>query len=457
MAILADITPLRQSPPFRRLWWGQGLASIGGQFTAMAVSLEVYDLTKSTFMVGLLGFFSLVPLIVMGLYGGSLIDKYDRRVVALIASLVMWGATIGLAVEAWFHLDNVWILYIMVAIQSGASAVNMPARTAIIPRLIDRSLLPAANALNSATWTIALMLGPVVGSALVAAFGYQWAYSIDVLTFTASLYAVFRLPSVRPLPSEDSEEEPVGGRSVVGGPEFPLYESPPKEEPVRGWRSVVDGFVFLATRPNVRMTFFMDLAAMILAQPVALYPAIATTMIGGGATTAGWLAAFVAIGSVLALVFSGPLGKIRRQGLVVAIMVIGWGLGILGFGVVLVLVGATNPDHVIWWALIASGVCLAFAGACDSVSSVFRNVILQSATPDNLRGRLQGIFTVTVAGGPNLGRVVSGSLARGFAGVSSVSLGLTALIGGGLCMVAAGVLTRVTPGFVKYDADNPEP
>ena len=434
MAILADITPLRQSAPFRRLWWGQGLASIGGQFTAMAVSLEVYDLTQSTFMVGLLGFFSLVPLIVMGLYGGSLIDKYDRRTVALIASLVMWSATIGLAIEAWFHLDNVWVLYIMVAIQSGASSVNMPARTAIIPRLIDRSLLPAANALNSATWTIALMLGPVIGSMLVAAFGYQWAYSIDVLTFTASLYAVFRLPSVRPLPSEN-----------------------PDEKPVRGWRSVADGFVFLATRPNLRMTFFMDLAAMILAQPVALYPAIAITMIGGGQTTAGWLAAFVAIGSVLALVFSGPLGKIRRQGLVVAIMVTGWGLGILGFGVVLMFVGVTNPDHVIWWAFIASGVCLAFAGACDSISSVFRNVILQSATPDNLRGRLQGIFTVTVSGGPNLGRVASGSLVRGFSGISGTPLGLTALVGGGLCMIAAGILSRVTPGFIKYDADNPVP
>ena len=434
MAILADITPLRQSPPFRRLWWGQGLASIGGQFTQMAVSLEVYALTKSTFMVGLLGFCALVPLIIMGLYGGSLIDKYDRRIVALIASFVMWGATIGLAIEAWFHLDNVWILYIMVAIQSGASAVNMPARTAIIPRLIDRSLLPAANALNSATWTIALMLGPVVGSMLVAAFGYQLAYTIDVMTFTASLYAVYRLPSVRPLPSENGDDKPV-----------------------RGWESVADGFVFLATRPNLRMTFFMDLAAMILAQPVALYPAIAVTMIGGGPTTAGWLAAFVAIGSVLALIFSGPLGKIRRQGLVVAIMVTGWGLGILGFGAVLMLVGTTNPDHVIWWALIASGVCLAFAGACDSISSVFRNVILQSATPDNLRGRLQGIFTVTVAGGPNLGRVVSGSLSRGFSGISGSPLGLTALIGGGLCMVAAGILTRVTPGFIRYDADNPEP
>jgi len=197
--LLADITPLRESPPFRRLWWGQGLASIGSQFTAMAVALEIYAITKSTFMVGLLGVFSLVPLVILGLYGGSWTDRHDRRLVALIASCVMWAATIGLAVEAWCHLESVWLLYAMVSIQSGASAVNAPARTAIIPRLVATRLLPAANALNSATYTIAMMVGPVLGSLVVAAAGYKVAYTVDVVTFTASLYAVFRLPSVRPL------------------------------------------------------------------------------------------------------------------------------------------------------------------------------------------------------------------------------------------------------------------
>jgi len=432
--LLADITPLKQSVPFRRLWVGQGLASIGGQFTAMAVSLEIYDLTGSTFMVGLLGVFVLVPLIVMGLYGGTLIDKYDRRIVALISAVIMWSATIGLAIEAWLHLDNVWILYLMVAIQSAAGAVNSPSRTAILPRLVDRSLLPAANALNSAVWTTALMVGPVIGSALVAAFGYKVAYTIDVITFTAALYAVFRLPSIKPL------------RSEADG-----------DKPVRGWRSVIDGFVFLSTRPNVRMTFFMDLSAMVFAFPVALYPAVAKTMIGGGDTTAGWLAASVAIGSVLALIFSGPLGRIRRQGLWVAMMVVGWGLGILGFGVVLMVVGTGNPDRVIMWALLASGVCLAFAGACDSISSVFRNTILQAATPDKLQGRLQGIFTVTVSGGPNLGKVLSGAATRGFGAFSAVPLGLTAVVGGALCVAGVGVLSKLGPGFLTYDAADPTP
>ncbi|MDR2931163.1 MAG: MFS transporter [Propionibacteriaceae bacterium] len=460
--LLVDITPLRRSPGFRRLWWGQGLAAIGGQFTTMAVSLEVYDLTRSTFMVGLLGVFAVVPLVLLGFWGGSVIDTHDRRTVALISALVMWAATIGLAVEAWFHLDNIWLLYAMVGVQSGAGAINMPARTAVIPRLVDRDLLPAANALNSVTWTLALMVGPLLGSVAVAAFGYQAAYTVDVCTFLAALYAVVRLPPIKPLTGEGAGA--VSGEATVPIPDAASGEGsgalphaasgeiPQSPRFGHTWRMMVDGFRFLATHPTVAMTLFMDLAANVFAQPVAMYPAVAKEMIGGGPTTAGWLASFVAIGSVVAILFSGPLGKVRRQGRVVAIMVTGWGLGILGFGVVLTLVGSTHPDHVIGWALAGSAICLSFAGACDSFSSVFRNTILQSATPDRLQGRLQGIFTVNTNGGPNLGKVFCGSMSQALGHVSPVPLGLTAVIGGGLCMATAALLAKLLPSFWKYDA-----
>ena len=433
-SVFIDIAPLRESPPFRRLWWGQGLASIGTQFTAMAVSLQIYALTRSTFMVGLLGVFILVPLIIMGLYGGSIIDNNDRRKVALIASVIMWVTTMGLALTAWVHLDNVWVLYGLTAIHTSAASVSSPARTAIIPRLIDRDLLPAANALNATTITIARMVGPLIGAVLVASFGYELAYTLDVVTFAAALYALFRLPPVLP------------ERSQLGA-----------EAPLRGWKSVIDGFHFLATRPNLRMTYLIDLAAMVCAQPIALFPAVAQEMIGGGETTAGWLTASIAIGSVVAMIFSGPLGRVRRQGIYIVWTVVGWGAGILGFGVVLCAVGTTHPDHVIWWALIAAGGCLGFAGACDAISMVFRNTIVQAATPDELRGRLQGIYTVTVAGGPNLGRVLSGGLSRGLGGISVVPLGLTAVIGGVLCAGVAAALVKITPGFLEYDAQNPAP
>ena len=432
MGLLADITPLRVSPEFRRLWLGQGLAGIGGQFTAMAVSLEVHDLTHSTLSVGLVGAFALVPMIILGLYGGSWIDKHDRRQVALIASVVMWVATIGIALQAWFHLGSVWVLYGLIAVQSGASSVNAPARSAILPRLIQPKLMPAAQALNSFTWTIAQMVGPLLGAVTVAAFGYQAAYTIDVVTFTAALYALFRLPPVLPLPSGDIT-------AAVGG-----------------FRAVIDGFKYLATQPNVRMTFLVDICAMVLANPWALFPAIATDMIGGGDTTAGWLTAFIAIGSTIAMVLSGPLGRVRRQGLVVLLMVIGWGLSIAGFGVVLLIVGVHYPTHTVMWALVLSGIFLGLAGAFDSVSSIFRNTILQVATPDAMRGRLQGVFTVVVSGGPNLGRVVAGGGARYLTGFAA-PIGVTALIGGLACAVMIGVLHKTAPRFADYDAEHPTP
>jgi ENTS family enterobactin (siderophore) exporter len=400
----------------------------------MAVALEIHDLTKDPFMVGLVGVFALVPLMIMGLYGGSLIDNFDRRKVALVAATIQWSATLGLALAAWLGFENVWFLYAMVFLQYGANGVNAPARSAIIPRLVRRAQLPAANALNSTTWTVALMIGPLIGAVLVASFGYKVAYSVDALTFTAALYALFRLPSILPIRSDVSPGQPL-----------------------RGWASVLDGFRFLTTRKNLRMTFFLDLAAMVFAFPIALFPAIADDILGGGKVTVGWLTSFTAMGMVVTLLLSGPLARVRRQGLVVTITVVGWGLSIAGFGVVLMVAGTTNPTSVIWWAFVASGLCLFAAGCLDAVSSVFRNVILQAATPDELRGRLQGIFTVTVAGGPNLGRTVSGGMAKGFAGVSPVPLGLAALVGGGLCVLAVGVLSKITPGFRQYDAENPEP
>ena len=433
--ILADITPLRVSPQFRRLWWGQGLASIGGQFTAMAVSLQIHAMTGSTLAVGLLGAFALVPLVVLGLYGGALVDRHDRRTVALIASAIMWASTIGIALQAWLHIGSVWVLYALVAVQSGASAVNQPARSAIIPRLIERPLMPAANALNSATWTIAMMGGPLVGAATVAAFGYQWAYTIDVVTFTAALYALFRLPSIKPQITKQTQNT----------------------APPGGFASIIDGFRYLATRPNVRMTFLVDLCAMVLANPQTLFPAIATDIIGGGDTTAGWLTAFVAIGSTLAMVFSGPLGKVRRQGLVVLLMVVGWGASIAGFGLVLVLAGTTHPPHVIGWAMAGSAFFLILAGGFDSVSSIFRNTILQVATPDDMRGRLQGVFTVVVSGGPNLGRVVAGGGARMLRGLLPGPIGVTALVGGLACASAIGLLHKNAPHFADYDAEHPVP
>ncbi|GHD10150.1 MFS transporter [Zhihengliuella salsuginis] len=437
---LADLTPLKVSPAFRRLWIGNALSAVGSQLTLVAVSLEVYKLTGSSFHVGLLGAFAVVPLVVAGLYGGAVADHFDRRRVALASSAVLWGATAAIAAQAWAGVENVWVLYGLIAVHSGAGGINQPTRGAIIPALVGTRLLPAANALNMVTFGVAMMVGPLLGGVLVATVGYAWTYTVDVVTYLAALWAVFRLP---PLPVA----QPAADAGEAG-----TTAAAPRRRRV-GLASVGEGFRFLATKPNVRMTFLIDLVAMITAAPRALLPAIGAVLIGGGETTVGVLLAATALGAFLTGLFSGPLTRINRHGAAVYASVVAWGLCVGGFGVVVFLAsrdplsdGGGAGDWL--WPAAAF---MALAGVADSVSGVFRNTILQSATPDHLRGRLQGVFIVVVAGGPRVGEMVAGG-AAGLAGEAWVMIG-----GGALCVVLATVLVRWLPSFMRYDARNPTP
>lgn len=432
--LLADTTPLKVSADYRRLWFGLSVSNIGTQVTIVAVGLQIYALTGSTLAVGLLGLFSLVPLVVLGLYGGALVDHYDRRKVSLLSSLVLWVVVAGIAAQAWLELESVHLLYGLVAVQSAAFAINNPARSAIIPRLLPKELMPAANALMTLSWNVALTGGPLIGALLVSQLGYAWAYTLDMVLFLAALWAVFRLP---PVPPEGTE--PAGtlsGRGRMG---------------VVGLRSVLDGLRYLATQPNVRTTFLVDICAMVLSFPRVLWPAAGVIYLGGGETTTGLLAAAFAAGGILAGVFSGGLTRIRKQGQVIIWAITAWAVSIAAFGLVLVLVGRGSPDGPIVWAVVAAGVALALAGGSDSVSSVFRQSILQTATPDHMRGRLQGVFIVVVAGGPRLGEMVLGAEATWF------GEGWAAVVGGLTCLVLLWLIARLTPRFWRYDARHPEP
>ncbi|MDR2348770.1 MAG: MFS transporter [Bifidobacteriaceae bacterium] len=444
--LLADITPLRESANYRRLWAGQALANIGAMLTTTAVSLQVYDLTESSWAVGLLGGFALAPVVLMGLYGGALVDAHDRRKVALAASCVMWLATFGIVVQAYLGLNAVWALYVLVAVQAGATSVSSPARAAIIPRLVPLEQLPAANALGTMTFSFATLCGPLLGAVLVASVGYGPTYLIDAVTFTAALYALLRLPPMPPLPPL-----PPGAAGVAGVAGAGAGQAAAAAQRPTGWRSVAVGLRFLATRRNLLMTFLTDMCAMILAFPRAAFPAIAAVILGGGKTTVGLLSACLAFGTIAAMVLSGPVGRVRRQGLGVVVSVALWGGSIALTGLALVLAGRSHPAHIIWWALAGAGLGLAAAGAADAVSAVFRGTILQSATPDHLRGRLQGVFIVVVTGGPRMGDMVMG------AGSHWLGEGWAILAGGLACAAAVCLLSRWHPAFLKYDARHPLP
>ncbi|MFY9914678.1 MAG: MFS transporter [Nocardioidaceae bacterium] len=411
--LLTDIRPLQVSLDYRRLWIGNTVSQLGQQMTAVTIAIQVYALTRSTFAVGLVGLFALGPLIGFGLYGGAVADAIDRRKLALVASAGLWSLSLVLVVQAVLHLESVWLLYVVVAAQSGCFAVNNPTRASIIPRLIPKEYLPAANALNMASFNLGFTVGPLLGAVAISAAGYSFAYGIDAVTFTAALYALFRLPPIPPQPLE-------------GG----VLQRP-------GLRSVVEGFRFLRNARNLRMTFILDLCAMVLAQPRALFPAVAGGFFGGGVRTVGLLQAAPAIGSLLAFTFSGWVGKVRRQGLAIAVCVIVYGASVAAFGFA----------RALWVGVLL----LAMSGAADMVSAAYRSTILQVAAPDNLRGRLQGVFTVVVAGGPRMGDFVAGSTA-------ALTTPTIALAAGGLACIAGVLIASARErSFAAYDALQPQP
>ena len=411
--VLTDVRPLQVSVDYRRLWIGSTVSQLGQQMTAVTIAIQVYALTSSTFSVGLVGLFALFPLIAFGLYGGAIADAVDRRKLALVSSSGLWVLSLTLVAQASAHLDSVAVLYAVVALQSACFAVNNPTRSSIIPRLIDKELLPAANALNAASFNLGFTLGPLLGALAISTGGYRFAYAIDAVTFLAALYSLLRLPPIPPQPLEGT------------APTRP------------GLRSVVEGFRFLATAPNLRMTFVIDMCAMVLAQPRALFPAVAGSFFGGGVRTVGLLQAAPAIGSLVAFTFSGWVSKIRRQGKAIALAVLVYGVSVAAFGFA----------RALWVGVLF----LAMSGAADMVSAAYRSTMLQVAAPDNLRGRLQGVFTVVVAGGPRMGDFVMGSTAALL--TPAVALGF----GGVACMVGVLISTGKERGFLAYDATSPVP
>lgn len=405
--LVTDIRPLRVSPAYRRLFLGNAVSQLGQQMTAVAIAIQVYALTESTFAVGLVGVFAVGPLVAFGLYGGAIADAMDRRTLALLASGALWAVSLVLTAQAFLGNTSVWVLYACVAVQAAAYALNSPARNAMVARLLPGELLPAAGALNMAAFNLGFTVGPLAGALMIRWGGFEAAYAVDSLTFTAALYALFRLPSMPPL----------------------------EGSPRAGFRSVLDGLRFLRTSPNLRMTFMLDMCAMVLAQPRALFPALAYKVYGGGAATVGLLQSAPAFGALVAFALSGWVGRVRLQGLAIVLSVVVYG----------VAVGAVGLTSILWLGVVL----LAVSGMADMVSAAYRSTILQVAAPDQLRGRLQGVFTVVVAGGPRAGDFVAGTV--GEATTERVAL----VVGGLACVVGVAVAVGFQRGFLRYDALHP--
>lgn len=411
-AAASDITPLRESPAFRRLFVGQAVSLIGAQVTQVAVPLQVYAITKSSLDVGLIGLASFFPLLVFGLYGGAIADAVDRRKLLVLTSTATMLLSVVLLAQAVAHLDQLWLLYLCVVVQSGFAAVGTPTRGAIVPFLVGRRRLPAANTLIYGSFQLAVILGPLIAGVTVSAGGFGAAYSVDVATFVAAFYAAVRLPPMRP----------DGARRSAS------------------LSAVAEGLRFLSVRPVLLMTFLVDINAMLLSSPRALFPALASGHFGGGAHTAGLLYAAPGVGAILATVVGGLIARVHRQGIGITASIAVWAVAITAFGL----------SSALWLALLM----LAVAGAADTVSAVYRSTMLQVATPNAMQGRLQGVYSVVVTGGTRLGDVRAGAVA------SVVSPQVSLVAGGIACLAGLALLVARVPAFMRYDARrvaSPEP
>jgi MFS family permease len=402
LSFLIDVRPLGNTP-FRRLWIGQGVSLIGFQLTAVAVPVQVYDLTRSSFWVGVLGVVGLVPLIVFGLWGGAVADHMDRRLLLVVSSCIGWASTLALLAQALLGIEQLWLIMVCVGVQSIGFAVSAPTRGAIIPRLLPPELVPAANTLNFTLSQAGTLLGPMLAGLILTRWSFAVAYGVDAVLFTTGLYAALRLPALPPL------------GDTTGRP---------------GLRSVIEGLGYLAGRPVLLMSFVVDIIAMGIAMPRALFPEVAVTRFGDESAV-GWLVAAIGVGGLAGGLVSGWMGRVRRQGIALVAAIVAWGLA----------VAAAGLARQLWLALLL----LAAGGAADLVSGVFRQTILQTYAPDEMRGRLQGVFIVVVAGGPRLGDLRAGATAS-LAGVTASWVG-----GGVACAVLVVAVALCVPSFLRYE------
>lgn len=405
--LLLNITPLKKHRNYRLLFSGQVVSFIGSMITYVAVPYQVYELTHSSSLVGLLGAVQLIPLLIFALVGGAQADVMDRRRVLISAETILTLCSVALMTNSYFENPNITFIFVVSAIMAAVNGFHRPAMEAITQVLVPKEDMSAVAALGSIRYTIGAIIGPAIAGIILAKFGIGAAYGLDVFSYAASLTSLALI------------------RGSFGG----------GSESAGSLRGIFEGIRYAWSRPELLGTYFIDIAAMIFAMPAALFPAMSHSM--GGAKAAGWLYAAMPIGSAAITFFSGWTSKVSRHGAAVIISATCWGLAIIALGFT-----QTLPAAVIF---------LALAGAADSVSGIFRGTIWNQTIPANLRGRLAGIEMISYMSGPLLGNARAGYMADAMGEMSSIALG------GVMCVIAILGCSVWLREFWSYDGVSEHP
>lgn len=407
-----DLRPWRASRQFRLLCGAGFVFWFGQLITYAALPLQVKQLTGSNTAVGFVAALEVVPTVVFGLWGGALADRIDRRRMLVRTGVGQVLLTAVLVVNASIGRPQVWLLFALAPLAVVLSSLQRPSREAVLPRVVERGQLAAAVSLSSLGMQVAFLLGPAVGGLLGATVGVRWAFALDLVGLTVATAMYARLD---PQPPARTDEE---------------------GEPRTSLASVIDGVRYAASRRDLLGTYLVDLGAMALAFPGALYPALATgTLRGGGAVVL--LYAAEPVGTMAATLTSGWTGSVRRRGRMVVIAAAVWGAA-------MVLAGATAS---VWLLLVG----FTIGGAADMISGLFRGVIWHETIPDEYRGRLAGVEMLSYTLGPMIGQLRGGVMA------DAVGVRPTLVIGGTACVALVAVLAAVLRGFWHLRSDAPAP
>jgi MFS family permease len=400
-----NVQPLIKHRDYRLLYTGQLVSAFGSMITFVAVPYQVYELTHSSFLVGMLGAAQLVPLLLFALWGGAVADAMDRRKLLIVSELFMTVGSLVLAFNSMLASPRIWVLYVVSAAMAACNGFHRPALEATTPRLVDREDLTAVSALQMFRASLSQIVGPALGGICIAAFGFPIAYGLDVVSF---FICVVTVAAIRKMPAAEGVKQ-------------------------AGLQSIVEGLNYARSRPELLGTYAVDLVAMTFAMPMALFPAMAEQW--GGPWAVGWLYSAMSIGSLLTSVFSGWTSKIERHGMAVTIAAGLWGIAIIGLGF------APNLPLAL--------LCLGAAGAADMVSALFRGTIWNETIPNELRGRLAGMEMISFASGPLLGNARAGW-------VASVSSNMMSVVSGGvLCFAGVLLCIPILPAFWAYRAKRP--
>jgi MFS family permease len=406
--IAVDVSPLRASRDFRLLVAGQVVSGLGTQAALVALPYQIYVVSHSPTLVGLLGAFELGPLIVVSLLGGALADRTDRRRVLAAAQLGVIAAAGALAVAAFSGRPPVLLILTLGGLLAGSAALDSVTRSAIIPGVLPADRLPGGLALNYGLYQLTGIVGPAVGGLIIAALSVGVAYAVDAASCLGMLFAALAIAAQ---PPHDS------------GPHQPVLAS------------IAEGLRFVRANRALSGSFVIDLVAMTFGMPRSLFAVLSLSVYHAGAGGAGLLYAAISAGGALAVLTSGWVSHARRLGRIVVVMVLTWGAAIALMGLVRSIVPAIG--------------LLAVAGYADAVSAFCRSTINQTVTPDALRGRMSAVYSLVVTSGPRLGDIESGLVA----GLSTPAISV--LSGGLACVAGVAVVLLAFPALAAYNGSSP--